>query len=138
MRTANPSVTRHPTIQRAAKLAKFLDAQFGIPLTPIRLGIDPLMDFIPGYGGAIITTLLSCYVFWVAYELGFPRRVYMQMAVNILVDALISAIPVFAPLGDTFWKANIRNVEILDEAQRIYGIQTQHTFESTVIDVTAE
>jgi len=140
MKSADKDLPRHPSIERAAKLAKLLDAQFGIPLTPIRVGLDPVMDLLPvPASGALITTLLSCYVFWVAYELGFPKRVYLHMAVNILVDALISLIPFVAPIADTFWKANLRNIEILDEAHRTYGVrQNLATPSSAVIDVQAE
>ena len=138
MKSASKEIRRHPSIERAAILARMLDAQFSIPLTRIKIGVDPLLDFLPGYG-QLVTTALSCYVFWVAYELGFPRRVYIQMAINILVDALISLIPIIAPLADTFWKANLRNIEILEDAQRLYGIrQTVLEPSSAIIDVQAD
>ena len=36
------------------------------------------------------------------------------MLVNALIDAAIGAVPLAGPVGDIFWKANVRNLALLE------------------------
>ena len=37
------------------------------------------------------------------------------MAINVVIDLVISAIPALGDIGDIFWRANQRNLAIFDE-----------------------
>ena len=42
------------------------------------------------------------------------RFTLARIAYNIAVDALIGAVPLFGDAFDAFWKANLRNVALID------------------------
>ena len=93
--------------------ADLLDSRFRVPGTNIRFGIDPILSLIPGIGD------LASPVFAVALLLQgvrqrVPRVVLLRMLGNALVDALIGAVPIAGTVGDIFWRANLRNLALLD------------------------
>lgn len=133
----------HPSIRRARQLATWLDSAVTIPVINKKVGLDPVLGLIPGFGD-VIATLLACYPLWIAYDLGFPRKVLFKMTINLLIDTTISLIPVYGDLADVFWKSNMRNVEILEQAYHEYGSwEHGRTLRYTgaggpIVDVTAE
>ncbi len=56
---------------------------------------------------------LSSYILVEALRLGLPARTLVRMLANIAVDFAISSIPLIGWMGDLFFKANNRNMEIL-------------------------
>lgn len=97
---------------RLDTLARFLDSAFYIPGTSIRVGADAALNLIPGIGTLAAKTMAS-YVFFEARRMGAPRSTLMRMAGNIGVDFVISAIPFVGWFGDVFYRANLRNIELL-------------------------
>jgi hypothetical protein len=96
------------------KLAKLMDSQFRIPGTNIRFGWDALIGLIPG-AGDVTTFLVSGYMIVVLSENGASGFVLARMALNIVIDALLGAIPVVGDLFDIAFKANQRNMTLLRE-----------------------
>ena len=94
------------------KLAALLDAQFGIPGTPFRFGLDGLLGLIPGIGDGA-GALLSLYIVFKARSLGAPTGLVARMLLNVGVDSVVGAIPVAGDLFDLAFKANKRNVGLL-------------------------
>jgi hypothetical protein len=93
--------------------ADLLDSRFQIPGTGIRFGIDPILSLIPGLGD------LASPVFAVALMVQgvrqrVPRVVLLRMLGNALIDALIGAVPIAGAVGDIFWRANLRNLALLE------------------------
>lgn len=107
---------------RIARIARLLDSAYTLPGTRIRIGLDPLIGLIPGAGDAV-TTALSAYVVYEAHRAGLPARAMLRMVVNIVIDLIISMVPIFGDIGDIFWRANQRNLVIFDDylAQRSSG-----------------
>lgn len=101
---------RLETLQRWATL---LDAAFGIPGTRIRFGIDALVGLVPGAGDAL-AGLFSAGILLQAARMGVPRVVLTRMLFNALLDIVVGAIPFLGDLFDVAWKANLRNVRLLD------------------------
>jgi hypothetical protein len=93
-------------------LARWMDSVFVIPGTPIRFGLDALIGLIPGLGDTI-TSFVSLYILKVASVRGVPRVVLVRMALNIAVDYLLGSVPVVGDAFDIYWKANLKNVELL-------------------------
>ncbi|MGE0199386.1 MAG: DUF4112 domain-containing protein [Candidatus Melainabacteria bacterium] len=133
----HPDHHPHPGIRRAKTLARLMDRAIEIPFTKQRIGLDPLLGVLP-VGGEVVAALLSLYPVWVAYELGFPGHVHARLAANILIDILIGSIPLLGDVSDAFWRANTRNVRILEEAYTLYGEPPVMQPGSTVVDVQAE
>ena len=71
------------------------------------------MGLLP-LGGDIIGIILSCYILFHAIQLQLPKAILMQMVVNAIIDGAGGVIPVFGDLFDTVWKANTRNVDLLE------------------------
>lgn len=97
------------------RLAKFLthllDTQFSVG--GISFGLDPLLDFIPGLGD-VIGLVLSVYIIWIAKGLGVPEKEVAVMARNVIIDFIIGLIPVVGIVGDAFYKANVKNLRIIE------------------------
>jgi len=49
-----------------------------------------------------------------AVRLGASRATLTRIAANVALDALIGAIPVLGDIFDFAWKANLRNVALLE------------------------
>jgi len=100
--------------KRLERVAWYLDNSIPIPGLDARIGIDGLIGLLPGIGDTL-GALLSSYLLGEAARLGAPKSVLVKMAFNIALDALVGAIPVLGDLFDFVWKANQRNVDILNQ-----------------------
>jgi hypothetical protein len=85
-----------------------------IPGTNLRFGLDALIGLFPG-GGDLVGGAVSVYALPIAARLGAPTPVILRMALNILIDAALGAVPLLGDLVDAGWKANRRNVELLEQ-----------------------
>ena len=70
-----------------------MDAQFVLPGTDFRFGLDPLVGLIPVAG---IASLISTYLIWEARRLGQPKWLIMRMMANTLFDTAVGSAPVVA------------------------------------------
>lgn len=97
--------------------AVLLDSRFRIPGTDIRFGLDPLLSLIPGLGD------LASPVFTVALLVQgvrqrVPRAVLFRMVGNTIVDVVLGAIPIAGNVADVFWRANVKNLALLERHER--------------------
>jgi hypothetical protein len=106
----HPKIT---SIQRLRKLSRLLDNALAIPGTTFRIGLDPVLGLIPG-AGDFVGTALSAYIVIEAARLGIPRAALGKMVSNILLESLVGAIPVVGDWFDFAWKANTKNMELLE------------------------
>lgn len=95
------------------QLARVLDDLIRIPGTNLRIGLDPLLGLLP-VGGDVAGGVIAAYTLMVAARVGAPPSVILRMAGNILLDALFGVVPVLGDLFDVGWKANRRNVVLLE------------------------
>ncbi len=110
----SPTHPRRKSILRLQWLSQLLDNAIAIPGTRYRIGLDPILGLLPA-GGDIVTALLSGYIVWEAAQLGVPQDKLGQMVTNIVLDALAGTIPVLGDLFDVTWKANVKNMELIEE-----------------------
>jgi hypothetical protein len=96
-----------------ARFAWLLDSAFRIPGTGIRIGLEPMLGIIPGFGD-VLGKALSLYLVHQAWRHGVPAAGILRMLGNVAIDLAIGAVPVLGDLGDVFWRANRRNLAILD------------------------
>jgi Domain of unknown function (DUF4112) len=90
-----------------------LDSAFEIPGLRVRFGWDPLLGLLPGLGD-LITPLYSIAVLLTAAQLGVPRVVQLRMLLNVIVDAVVGAVPLAGDAFDIAWKANDWNMRLLE------------------------
>lgn len=100
-------------VQRARALAKLLDNAFPIPGTSMRVGLDPLLGLIPGVGD-LVGAGVSGYILLLAAQAGAPKTVLVRMLGNVALDSLVGAIPALGDLFDFAFKANARNMKLLE------------------------
>lgn len=110
MRKGNKEKTR----KKLERLAWFLDSSIKVPGLNARFGLDGLIGLIPGVGDAI-AALISSVVISEAARMGAPKVLLLKMAFNVLVDAVVGAVPLVGDLFDFAWKANQRNVRLLNQ-----------------------
>ena len=85
-----------------------------MPGTNIRFGIDALIGLVPGLGDAI-TTLMSLYIVQEARALGAPRHLIARMLVNVALDGVVGVVPLLGDAFDVMWRANRRNMALLQK-----------------------
>jgi hypothetical protein len=101
-------------LARARTLTRLLDSAARVPGTSFRFGLDPLLGLVPGLGD-VAGAALSGYVVLLASRLGAPKTVLVRMLGNVVIDTVGGTIPVVGDLFDAGWKANTRNLALLDE-----------------------
>ena len=106
-------------LRRIRKIAKLLDTAIGIPGTKFRIGLDPILGLIPG-GGDLIGGMISAYMIYLAASFGLEKSQISKMVKNIALETFVGFIPIFGDLFDFYFKANIRNLDILE--QHLAGI----------------
>jgi hypothetical protein len=94
-------------------LARVLDEAVRIPGTNIRVGLDALLGLLPG-GGDIAGGLFSGLIILQAARAGAPTPVLGRMLANVAIDVVLGAIPLLGDLFDVAWRANSRNVRLLE------------------------
>ncbi len=100
-------------LARLRRLAWLLDAQFGLPGTRFRFGLNSLFGLAPVAGDALLG-LVSLYIVWEARKLGAPNGLLARMLANVAVEVGGGAIPVLGDLFDVAFKANLRNLALLE------------------------
>lgn len=95
------------------RLAWWLDNAIAIPGTRFRIGFDALIGLVPGIGD-LVGAGLSTYIVVAAAKRGLPASVLARMALNIAVEFVVGAIPFVGDVFDAYWKANQRNVELIE------------------------
>ncbi|HYW20934.1 MAG TPA: DUF4112 domain-containing protein [Nodularia sp. (in: cyanobacteria)] len=108
------SDTQAPTLKRLRQLSRILDKAVTIPGTSIRIGLDPLIGFIP-LGGDVLGIILSSYIVIEAARLGVPKAILSKMVLNVIIDGLVGTVPIMGDLFDFIWKANDSNLKLLEE-----------------------
>ena len=99
--------------RRIRALAQFLDNAIQIPGTRWRFGFDAIVGLIP-VAGDLIGGLLSGYIILEAARAEVPTLTLARMLANVGIDTLVGSVPALGDLFDAAWKANIKNVELLE------------------------
>lgn len=109
----NLSDSDHARLARVRALARLLDTAYTIPLTPIKVGLDPLIGLIPGAGDALSASL-SLYIVYQGLKLGVSRSTLAAMLGIVALDFLIGLLPIAGDAGDVFFKANLWNLRLIE------------------------
>jgi hypothetical protein len=97
--------------------AVLLDSAFRIPGTRIRFGLDAIIGLIPGLGD-ISTPAFAGLLLLQAVRMRLPIVVQGRMVLNAALDMLLGLVPILGDLVDVGWKANLRNLALLERHAR--------------------
>jgi hypothetical protein len=100
-------------LERLRAISRVFDQAFAIPGTKWRFGLDALFGLVPGLGD-IAGGLVAVYAMRVARNLGAPPAVQLHLLSNIALDALIGMVPIAGDLFDFAFKAQTRNLALLE------------------------
>jgi len=98
--------------RRIEAMEKLLERAFVIPGTKQTIGLDVILDLVPGVG-TTIAAAMGAYLAWEARNLGMSKTAIARMAGNIGFDWLLGMIPWVGAIPDFFFRSNTRNLKII-------------------------
>lgn len=98
--------------RRVEAMEKLLERLFTIPGTNRHVGLDVILDIIPGVG-SIAAGTMGAWMLWEARNLGMSKWQMTRMAGNVGVDTLLGMIPWVGAIPDFFFRSNTRNLRII-------------------------
>jgi hypothetical protein len=107
----------------AALIAKLMDSILKVPGTNVKIGLDPLIGLIPMVGSGA-SALISLLLVARAAGQGVPMHILVRMVGNVMVNAILDAIPVAGDALSIFFRSNDKNYELL---QRHAGTRQKAT-----------
>lgn len=96
-------------------VANLLDRQF--KFGKVSFGLESFLGFLP-FIGDVLGVLLALYIYRVGHGMGISRKHKAQMLFNIALDFTVGLIPFLGDAFDIFYKANVKNLEILEKHAR--------------------
>ena len=103
-------------LERMRAFSKLLDSQFPL-FGNFRIGIDPIIGLIPGIGDFIASSL-SVWLIYEAARLGLQKRILALMTCNVMMEAIFGTVPLLGTAVDAVWKANVRNMRLVEKYYR--------------------
>ena len=100
-------------LERVRRLARLMDAEF--ELAGIKFGLDALIGLVPVVGD-VVSLGLAMYPQYIAkrHKVGWLTR--MRMLGNTATDFGIGLIPFVGDIVDVGFKANLKNLKLLEKA----------------------
>jgi Domain of unknown function (DUF4112) len=89
-----------------------MDRLIRIPGLKKRLGLNPIVDLVPGFGD-IAAALVSVSVLVYGIRRGIPKIVLGRMALNVLINEVVGLIPIVGSVFAFWFRANTRNYEMV-------------------------
>lgn len=138
--TLNPQTTTHvqpgirDRLQRINRLTEWLDTSLTVPGVGIRVGWDTIIGLLPGVGD-LATTAMSAWIINEARQLGVSKFTLARMITNTSADALIGSVPLVGDLFDVAFKANVKNLKLLQTSLKKRGLISEDVGESATVRV---
>ena len=104
---------RARSARRIERLAWVLDESIRLP-GGYRVGLDGFVGMIPGAGDAL-GMIASAYILLQGRALGATPPVMFRMFGNVLLELVVGLVPLVGDLFDFAFKANRRNVALLED-----------------------
>ena len=127
-----PTPTELDLLRRWAVL---LDSVFRVPGTRFRFGLDAIVGLVPGLGD-VVAPVFTIAVLATGMKMHVPAIVQARMVLNALIDMLIGLVPLLGDLADVAWKADLRNVALLERHARPGVPPTSSDFAFVIVCIT--
>ena len=98
--------------KRFEAMEGLLERMFIIPGLNNPVGLDVILDLVPGIGD-VAGAALGSYMIWEARNLGMSKLQMTRMAGNVGVDFLLGLIPWIGAIPDFLFRSNTRNLRII-------------------------
>ena len=112
MAKTHERASTHSGAGEIRRLVWLLDEAIRLP-GGFRVGLDGIVGLIPGIGDAL-GLAGSGYIILRARRSGVPGPVIARMIGNVAIDFLIGVIPILGDLFDFAFKANRRNLALME------------------------
>ena len=99
--------------ERLNFLAWLLDSSIPIPGTRFTVGLDAVIGLFP-FIGDLLGVAASSYILAEANRMGVGKAILARMAFNVAIEGVIGIVPIFGDIFDAAWKANVKNVQLLN------------------------
>lgn len=106
-------LTNDQRLQNIRKIARLLDTAFRVPGTRVQFGWDAIIGLVPWLGDTV-TAMLASVILVQAHKMRVPRIIQLRMLLNVALDIVVGLVPFFGDVADVFWKANTRNLALLE------------------------
>lgn len=91
-----------------------MDSAVEIPALRTRVGLDAVLGLVPVVGD-VVSAAIGLFIVHQARELGASRWLQARMIGNLLADAAFGAVPLAGDLADVYFRANLRNLKLLQQ-----------------------
>jgi len=109
----DPALDLEADLRRARVLAKLMDGQFEV--AGVKFGLDAIIGLVPAVGDTI-TAAIALYPLYLARKHDLGKVVLTRMAINVGADWLTGLVPVIGDVADVAFKANLKNLALLEKA----------------------
>lgn len=113
-------------LARVRTLSHWMDTRFRVPGTSYRFGLDPIISLLPIAGDAV-SVAIGVYPLMEAKRAGVRRRTLLKMAANLGLDFLMGLVPLVGVVPDAWYKANTRNLKLIEKELGDVGGDNAHT-----------
>lgn len=120
-------------IKRLRSLSRLLDSAIPLP-GGYRIGLDGFLGLIPVIGD-LAGGVASSYIIIESARLGAKTPTLLRMVFNVLLESLVGCIPFLGDLFDFVWKANEKNMELMEKQLKTSSPSSspEHRLRATVI-----
>ena len=108
------SVSTSRRLARLRRVAWLMDGAFRIPGSKFRIGLNSLLG-LPPVAGDVVMGAISLYIVYEGHRLGLSKAAVARMVANVAVETAAGAVPIVGDLFDVAFKANLRNIAIIDD-----------------------
>jgi Domain of unknown function (DUF4112) len=108
---------RETDLESLRRWATLLDSAFRVPGTNIRFGVDAIIGLVPGLGD-LSAPVFAAVLLVSSFRMRVPAVVQARMVFNAAIDMLLGLVPLLGDLVDVAWKANLRNLALLERHAR--------------------
>lgn len=98
-------------------LVRLMDDAIAIPGTNIRIGWDAILGLVLPAAGDAVTAVSQVALLIAAVRARAPGIVIARMVLNVAVDSLFGSIPLIGDLFDAGFKANRKNLQLLERLE---------------------
>lgn len=102
-------------LKLAKSISEILDNKF--KFMGFRFGIDPILGLIPGIGD-FLPMFFSLYLIWVGTKYNLEKELITKMMRNVVLDLLVSLVPILGDIADFTYKASTKNYRLLESGLR--------------------
>ena len=83
----------------------------------VRFGLDAIIGLVPGLGD-LVAPVFTVILLATALRMRVPAVVIARIVLNAGIDMVLGLVPLAGDVADVFWKADLRNMALLERHAR--------------------